>query len=616
MPLNKLGRELERHDSDLVDRPHDKTVYNEWLSEKTEKKQSTWGAFIDDLKHVRLKAVVLGIIIIATIVFVLGMVSYVVFYQNSFFAPDKVHHHMQVAPSVDSNTVTQIVFTYKNDNRATLENAEIVVDFGQYFVPSDNQRQFTKISDTRGVIAVGEIAGHTDGEVALVGHFAGARNEVANVTGSLQYTVQKRQETHTVNANASTTITSSPCNINVEAPQKVVRGNIIDITFVVQNTGMEDIADAQLQLTLPRTFILHDAQPKINTTENTWHINTLAAQQERVFHVRGVINADVGTVQNFSAVLTKSGSDTEYARVAYAPRMIQSLVAVSQNVTTESKKSVVYAGETVRYDVVFTNKSDKALDDAILTVNLKGDAIDWATLDLTGKGYYDQKNHRIIWKASDIPVLKSLGVNESGSAQFSFDIREQLPVRTEKDYHFFITSVASLDSTSLSSTVRENASILSDTKKIPVGAKVLFRSDIAHHAGAKPPEVGQKSTYTVTMYVESINNDITDAVVRTALPTGVTFEKSNTTDITYNERTNEIMWRVGAVQHGTGVTRDAMEASFVIGFVPSIDQVGIVPVLVKKQTLDATDIFAHDDIRVSVENKTLRHVGEDIRIQP
>lgn len=620
MPLKELEKDIQSRDSKAKLREHNKTVYNEWQSKEEDVKESAWQQIADRMKNTRIKAIITGGIIITVIVVLLLMVVSFVFFQKGFFARDRVTLSVESLQNVESNKITEVVFSYENDNRAHLSDAEIVVRFGDYFIPEENQENFTRVSDSQGVITLGTIKGGEKGRLVLAGHFAGPRGASGDVAGTLRYTPERTSTRYDVNARATSTITSSPIAIEIDSPIEIVSGNLVDIAVKIQNTNTDTLSKLKFTLDMPESFSFYDAQPRASHG-SVWLIDTLLPQSEVVIHVRGGLDAPIGSVQRFGAEVgtqESGGAYVSYANTLYSPRIVRSPIIVNQKVESQNP-GVVYAGEILRYHVTFKNDSNISLRDSVVTLNLDGEVLNYGSLELMGVGDYDQANQRIVWKASDVPALKVLGPQESGEVSFMVTVKNQLPVQDENDHHFSVISVASIDSNDIPSQLRENKTVLSNVMTLPVGAKVMLSSALQYRDGANPPAVGKKTTYTVAMKAESINNDIADTIVHIPLPTHTKFEGSTSDELTFNERTNEVVWNLGDVVHGTGVTRSAREISFDISIVPSVEQVETKPLLVKEQVLSAKDRFTGFLVKDSSDHITTGshdQVGGESDVQP
>jgi hypothetical protein len=232
--------------------------------------------------------------------------------------------------------------------------------------------------------------------------------------------------------------------------------------------------------------------------------------------------------------------------------------------------------------------------------------LDFANLDLFDSGDYDAEKKEIIWKASDVPELKTLNPNDSGVVKFNIPVLKNFPIETIDDKDFSIVTLAAIDSKDIPSELRTNKTVLSNVLALPVGAKIVFNSSKEYLEGEKQPTVNKKTTYKINFSIDNINNDIKDTVVKAKLPTHIKFESGDGVD--FNERTNEIIWNAGDIQSGAGLTSKNIETEFIISIIPSIDQLDEELILIKEQYLYAMDEFAGVEITEIGKVLTTQHL--------
>lgn len=602
MSLQDLEKDLQRRESVVAKREHEHTQYDVWGPHvdpaKEQSETSTWEKIKDRMQETRVKAIVYGGIMIFTLVFILGILAVFLYFQKGFFDQDRVVLTMEASANINSNKLTEIVFSYKNDNRATLHNAEIIVYFGKYFIPEENQDHFTRISDGQGTISLGDIAGHESRTITLAGHFAGPQGAVDDVAGTLRYVPERTTARFETSARTTTMITSSSVKIDVQAPLEIVSGNLMDIGFIIQNTSGDILEDLSFSVDTPKAFSFFNATPSPNHS-TVWLIDAIPAHGEMIIHMRGGLSGDVGTVQTFNAsVRTQGGGEkpVEYARNTYTPRMTRSPIIVQQK--HDLIEGVAYAGERIAYHIYYKNDSSIALRDAIIVMKLDGHVLDLTTLDLSKGGDYDEQNKTITWKASDVPSLKRIPPGGEGDVVFAVTVRTQLPVENEKDFHYSIATVASIDSEDIPSELRENKTVLSNILTVPVGAKVMLTPAFVHKSGPKPMRVGQETQYEMTLTLGSVNNDLADTKVVISLPTHIVYKGSSSKNVAFNERTNELTWNIGTVVHGSGIVRDAYAMSYDFSIIPSIDQKKTVPSVINGYVFTGVDAFTKKNLMI------------------
>lgn len=607
MPIKKIREDLHKKQSKYARREHEKTAYHEWEFEENNKNnKTTWEKLRDRFFATKVKAIISGAIILLVITIILLSVTAFVYFQKSFFTQDNVALNITAPTTADSNDLVEITFEYENKNRAALKDAEIKVQFGKYFVPVKDQANFKVASLNSGVIEIGNINPFSKEGITIAGHFVGPENFVENIEGNLNYQPEKTSTIYSTQGKASTTITSSPIVISFESPKEIVGGSSLDLKIACRNTSRESIRDVKLIINYPNTFSFKDAEPNF-TQDKVWFIDELLPQKEQEFNLQGILGGDVGVSQKFEAQVETQASqgNITYALHEYAPTIVSAPIILSQS----TGNKVVYAGDVINYTIKFVNDSDVPIRDAILNVVFEDRVLDFNKLDLDKKGFYDSKNKNIIWKASDVPALKLIEPRESGEVYFNIPLKENLPIQDTTDTNFIIETKASIDSEDIPSPIRANKTILTNSLIVKVGTQVPFIVTGKYKEGELPPRVGKETIYTLTIEVGSYNNDLKDVEISAVLPTGVFWkenvegEKKNS--LSFNERANTMNWKIGGITHGEGLLTPTQKISFDISIIPSADQIGKTPTLMKDIILKASDIFTNIDISKRHDKKTI-----------
>jgi hypothetical protein len=603
MALKDIEKDLHKKDSEFTKREHNKTVYNVWQSKEPKKnKDNGWQHIKDELVGTRIKAIVIGTVLTMFASSTIIVSSFFVIHQRGFFSQDRVSFEMSAAQKIDSNVATEVEFVYINDNRADLENAQIKVNFGDCFVPEENQDNFERASDNRGAIIIGKIKGGQKNKIILKGQFVGPKDVVADVSGTLRYTPEKTNLQYELQARTATEIASSPVSVDISGPQEVVSGNLMDMSIIVKNTSNNTLSKVKVVLKSPKSFVMQNASPEI-VSKNTWLFDSISPHSEQRINIRGILTAPPETVQIFQAEIGSQETESEYVSYAqgkYAPRM-QGVPIIMHQAIVSDEDGIAYAGERLQYEVTFTNSSNMSLRDAVASIQFDTKVLDFSQLQLYDGGDYDAVNKKIIWKASDVEGLAIFKPKDTIKVRFNLPVLEKLPVESSDDYHFSIVTVAVIDSADIPSELKENKTILSNALSVPVGAKILFKGKAQFESGAKPLKVGDKTIYEIVLSIDNINNDLANVVVKAPLPTYVNFEKSD--DVSFNDRTNVITWDIGDIVHGAGITSDRIQATFSVGIIPSVDQIEEQPIIVKDQVLTAQDKFT--GIQVRQENSEI-----------
>jgi hypothetical protein len=103
-------------------------------------------------------------------------------------------------------------------------------------------------------------------------------------------------------------------------------------------------------------------------------------------------------------------------------------------------------------------------------------------------------------------------------------------------------------------------------------------------------------------------NQVSGIEVRAGLPSYVKWTgvySPGSENISYNQVTNEVVWKAGSVLSNTGASGIKKEVAFQLEFLPSVSQLGTSPVLITAPTLTGIDKSTSGQVRdVGTEGTT------------
>ena len=144
----------------------------------------------------------------------------------------------------------------------------------------------------------------------------------------------------------------------------------------------------------------------------------------------------------------------------------------------------------------------------------------------------------------------------------------------------------------------------------PTLKQVVYYNDLAFgSSGPLPPEVGKETSLTIHWQITNPGNDMSGVKISGILPAGVIWKNivsvgSGQPEPSYNKNTSEVVWNLGVLPQGVGVTGAKYEASFQVTIKPSLNQKGSTILLVKDSKLSGIDSFTKQNIIVPVRDIT------------
>jgi hypothetical protein len=222
----------------------------------------------------------------------------------------------------------------------------------------------------------------------------------------------------------------------------------------------------------------------------------------------------------------------------------------------------------------------------VVEVVPEGNALDESSI--VGKnGFYDSNTNSVRWEVSNNKSFAEVNPGDKRTLNFTINQGE---VKTTSAFDLVINVFArrvaeSNAAEQLVGTITREGKYSSS---VELGSQVGRNVGRFGDAGPVPPQVGETTTYTVTVVAEAGANDMNNAVVNTSLPVYVKwldeYEAQGT--VVYNTVSKELEWTVGDITTG-----QRKELSFQVSIQPSTSQVRDTPILLNTQTLRANDGF-------------------------
>jgi hypothetical protein len=286
----------------------------------------------------------------------------------------------------------------------------------------------------------------------------------------------------------------------------------------------------------------------------------------------------------------------------------------------DKNNTSVNIGEPLYYRVKYKNLGGIGLRDVIITLDFKSEVINFNSFQLPS-GSFSSQERKIIWKAVDIPQLANLGPGQEGEINFSVKVSDKVDVEKNDDMNFIIETVVNIDSPDIPTPVDANKVISSDTMLVKLNSPITFQSKLVYqddkiqNFGPMPQEVGKETSYVVIWKIVNGTNDISNAKVTSSIPTYVKWKNvqyPSDEKLYFNERTHQIVWELGKIEHGAGIISDAREVRFQISFTPDTFHINKRPVVINGAFLKGVDMFTEKDVDILSAEKNIDLKEENV----
>lgn len=482
----------------------------------------------------------------------------------------------------------QVVVT--NQNKVPIESAVLIVQYppGTKSVDEPPRDLFEER------VPIDRVAAGEAINIPLRAVMFGEENQERSIRATIEYRLIDSNGTFFKEADPLVfKINSSPLLVRVEALEKVASGQEVEVKVTVQSNASTVLKDILLSATYPGNFDYTSATPAPSFRESEWLIKEIAPEGSETITLRGLvvgqqdeefqIQFTAGTPRQdnqfiLGAVLANASTDFIIERP-----FIDVALRINRN---ENSSVTLRTGEPTEVEVIVRNTLVETLYDMNVAVSISGNVLERQDVSAR-RGYYDSVNDVIKWDVSGDRSLTEVAPGESKTFTFTINPGNQ----TE-------TPAFSVEANAFARRVTENrateqlvGTVSSDVRFTSV---VAVERSAAYAAGPIPPVADEETQYQITLRTSAGGNDVTGAVVTTALPQYVNWKNITSGDgsIVFNPVSKELTWTIGDIEAGSSAA-----TTFTIGLLPSQNQIGTTPALLGTQRLRATDRFTGDVVR-------------------
>lgn len=565
------------------------------------------------------KFLIFGGITLLIVLILSGAMFYVRYIQNSF-KQESVIVDFSGDGEVRSGEILNKNLVVNNKNRIALKTAQIKVFYPEELRPvySDFMKEGPGNSF---YIDIGNLSKFENREYPLQFETYSSFDHDIYLQTELTYQPDNFSSNFNKEGNHLVIIRGSIISFSLISVNEAASGELLKFIGVLNNNGDEDFENLVLELEYPDSFNLEKLElEKISDDDKKFKIPIIKQGEKREIEILGSFMDEVDSIKNLKARigLLKDDDFSEIISAEEAIKIIPSRIAISQKIINgvDLEKMTTVAGDNLRYEINFKNNSSSPLTDLVLKSEISGDLIDLDSINVVN-GYYDRDEKEIIWRASEVPVLKSLNPGEGGSVGFRFNTKSNFVPKNERNQ--IIITQAKISSPNINTQILSNQEISSEEKivKVETNLNVLVsgrhNNSVFNNTGPIPVEIGEETTFTVKIELKNDFNKINNPKVTIKFPSGINWKNSyqrSSGEITFNERTNELFWELDEVEDFVGYRKPLEELVFQLGVVPQNDASSNSIFLIRDIVFVGSDNFTGSIISEKTEDLTLRDVED------
>jgi len=523
-------------------------------------------------------------------------VGYRLFFAGSLISPRNVDIEVNAPATARAGDKVMVVLSITNSNRVDLLDTKLVVTLPDDTLSADRSgEEVDEITRSLGSIGAGETI-EEEIEILLFGQ----EEDEVEILFDLDYgTVNSNarlsnSEVHTIR------ISTAPVSLLIiPSTKKVQSGNQFEIEIDVASNTTAPLDNLLLNVEYPGGFNFVSSNPSPVADNNIWRIGDLGSQETETVTLRGYLEGQDNESRFFKVTVGEEGDEDHtigrlFASADESVDITAPQIALSTEINKSAGRTVSsMAGEQVTVTIQWSN----TLRDLLTNMVIEAEIDDRYVVDNSVKadrGFYQSSTNTIQWDRTTDNNLASIKALERGAVTFSFTVADgsELTNTINPEIPILITARASESQGIESSRNIENRI----ERVVRIASDVVISQESTPAGGPNPPRSESESLYDVRWMAGNSGNEVSNASVRAALPSYVTFIESDDDKVRFSPLTNEVVWNIGTIPENVGFSSN-LQTSFTISFTPSSSQIGDSVLLVYDALIEGRDVFTGSILR-------------------
>jgi len=502
------------------------------------------------------------------------------FYRKNIFSKEVLKLEILGPEETKMGEEIEYVVRYKNQGNITLEEAELIFEYPESAFPSEGE--------SRAIKDLEDIYPGEEGSQTFKARLFGNTGETKKAKASLSYRPKNLKALFESKTTFITKITSVPLSFEIDSPSRIEIGKTFSFRINYFSSADYLLSDLRVKVNYPSGFEFSGSTPSaLERTE--WDIGLLNPAEGGRIEISGRLEGEVREEKIFRATLGlwKEGNFILLKEATRGVQIVKPHLYVSYLING-SPEYVASPGDFLHFEIFFRNIGEEPFRDLFLVTRLRGKAFDFDTLR-TEDGDFQKDVSFILWDWKKVSLLKFLGPQEEGKVEFWVKLKrtwEPLESNPELGVEVEISKV-------------KETFVLRVNSLLELKQSVFFKEEKFENKGALPPKVSETTTYSVVWKTKNHYNDVGNVKVKATLPkqvklTGEIFPKDS--ELTFDLKSREIVWNIGELKAGSGISTPEKSIAFQIAFTPTEDQKGKVALLINEARIEGEDLWAKKTI--------------------
>ncbi len=421
----------------------------------------------------------------------------------------------------------EYVVKYKNDGNFVLEDPKLVFELPEYSLTEDGKQRLSQ--------DLPDMQPGDEKTVTFEARLLGKEHDIKTARAWLSYMPHNLSVRYESEAFVNTAIDAVPITLELDLPSSIEKGKEVGYSINYFSNVDYPLEKTSVRVDAVPGFHVQSAVPK-SLDNAEWKLPTLEKSDGGKITIKGQVNGDTGSKMKFVARLGMwvHGVFVVMKEAEQEVEIIQPLLSISQKVNGSSNYSPI-PGETLRYEIFFKNIGPTSFDNLLVMSDISGSGLDFSTLR-SPDGQTRPNDNVIVWDSRQISRLRHLEAQGEAKVEFTVALKKSwVPTDAEKN-----------------NTVVKNKVTVADISQ-EFTNKVSSKLDVVQSSTLV------EGSWRLNWQVKNYLNDVRNVKVKAILAPGVSLDdfiepETEAANFSFDTQSREIVWFVGSLPAGSGVT--------------------------------------------------------------
>jgi hypothetical protein len=383
-------------------------------------------------------------------------------------------------------------------------------------------------------------------------NLSGLEGEQKKVSATLYYKVPQSDSVFQKVISQNVLISKSPVTMSITGPQSLSVAQ--DGEYTVSIRGVSKVIPALLiTLDTPKQMkiIKTSLQP---VSKNTFSLGPINEGEEKTFKFTGSFQDAPEIGDKFTLkVRAGSGDSNEvksyFSENTYGVNLAQNPIDIKILAENQSGEKISFSGKQPKAKVVITNKSNVRVQNGELVLKFSGGLLVPKGVSVDG-AVYDSTKFTATANPTTNEALKE--IDPGDSVEFPIEFSEIADDKTVsgRSLNIQVAFTSIPEGSEGKPTTDRMATTLTPKEGTNASLSTFYFSGAFKNTGPMPATVGQTTTYTINLYVDT-NSGFVNGKFIVPLPPNVNYVKALDNTVTYSKDQRTVTWNVGNLSKAT-----------------------------------------------------------------